>query len=101
MPVPADLQGTSLLAALRGELLQGPEAAITEHDDWTSLRTGDHHYLVHADGCEHLWDLGADPGERTDLAGAPEATGDLAHHRLLLRRRLLRARRTLARTWPY
>lgn len=89
VPVPPDLQGTSLLGALRGEPLDGPEAAITEHDDWTSLRTADHHYLVHADGSEHLWDLGADPEEHADLAGAPGAAGELARHRLVLLQRLL------------
>ncbi len=101
VPAPPELQGASLLPALRGEPLEGPEAAVTEHEDWTSVRTAGHHYLVHADGVEHLWDLRSDPGEHVDLAADPAAAGEVARHRLLLLQRLLRARRTLARTWPY
>lgn len=101
VPVPSDLQGRSLMAALRDHPIDRLEVAITEHDDWTSLRSPHHHYLVRSDGTERLWDLQTDPHEHQDIAQRPEAGAVLAEHRLLLLRRLLMARRNLPRPWPY
>ncbi|WP_175442262.1 sulfatase [Humibacillus sp. DSM 29435] len=101
VPAPPELQGDSLVPMLRGARLDRPEVAITEHDDWTSIRSATHHYLVTAGGDEMLWDLSADPGEYEDVAAEAAQAGELARHRGLLLARLLRARRTLPRTWPY
>lgn len=77
VPAPAELQGRSLLPFLRCEESGRLEVALTEHDDWTSLRSRTHHYLVHADGREHLWDLRTDPHEQRDLARDPPRTATL------------------------
>lgn len=101
VPAPPELQGDSLVPMLRGGELDRPEVAITEHDDWTSIRSTTHHYVVTADGTELLWDLSLDPQESEDVAAEPGQSDALARHRGLLVGRLLRARRTLPRTWPY
>ena len=101
VPVPSDLQGRSLIGALRGDRVDRLEVAVTEHDDWTSVRSTSHHYLVRSDGTEMLWDLQADPQEHDDIAHDAAVAVVLAEHRLLLLRRLLLARRHLPRPWPY
>ncbi|MGB3829944.1 MAG: sulfatase-like hydrolase/transferase [Ornithinimicrobium sp.] len=107
LPIPTDVQGQSLLPALRGEPLRRLDLGITEHERWTSVRSSTHHYLVHEDGTERLWDIGADPTEHHELVGGggqqAEATvqSALARHRHLLLQRQLQARRELPRTFPY
>ncbi len=101
IPLPGELQGHSLLSALRGEPHAGRDSALTEHVGWKTLRTARHRYLCHADGREALYDLEADP------LGYAEVTDDPAHHdalaacRHLLLRRLLERERPLPRTWTY
>lgn len=103
VPVPGDVQGRSLLPALNGAALVRSEVALTEHERWTSVRSATHHYLVHDDGSELLWDVMADPTEHVELVswGGPDVEAALAHHRHLLVHRQLEARRVLPRTAPY
>lgn len=105
IPAPTDIQGQSLLPALRGEGLDRLDIAITEHERWTSVRSSTHHYVVHEDGTERLWDIQADPTEHRemvqDIPKNPDVEFDLARHRHVLLQRQLQARRTLPRTFPY
>lgn len=105
VPVPSDVQGQSLLPALRDEALHRLDVAITEHERWTSVRSATHHYVVHDDGRELLWNIGADAGEHRELVGEhpqdPTVGVALARHRHLLLQRQLQARRALPRTFPY
>ncbi len=103
VPVPAAVQGRSLVPALRGDRLDRLEIALTEHEHWTSVRSASHHYVVHADGTERLWDLDQDPTEHRDLvpSGGLLVERELARHRHLLLRRQLKARRGLPRSFPY
>lgn len=105
VPVPSDVQGQSLLPGLRDETLERLDVAITEHERWTSVRSATHHYVVHADGHELLWDIGADAGEHRELVDEhpqdPTVRAALARHQHLLLQRQLQARRVLTRTFPY
>jgi len=101
VPVPGDLQGRSLLPALRGEPFPGKSSALTEHRGWKALRTDRWRYLCEAGGKELLFDLDADPGEYADVAQAPGAAGALAECRGEMLRHLLEAERPLPRVWPY
>ncbi len=87
VPVPAAMQGRSLLPLLRGEAPAWREELFTEHlwdhprlprteglrtERWKYIR-----YLEHPE-YEELYDLEADPHEARNLAGAPEHAGRLA-----------------------
>ena len=99
--VPPHLQGSSLLPLLKGAQ-EGPRAsAMMEANGWKTLRTADFRYLVHDDGRESLWDLGADPREYHDVSGDHRFGEALSEHRHLLLRRLLSMERPLPRTWIY
>ena len=56
---------------------------------WPSVRAGRHKLIRHTSGAEVLFDLEADPGERTDLAAHPDPDRDLVAVRDELRARLL------------
>lgn len=105
IPVPTDVQGQSLLSALRDEPLDRLDIAITEHERWTSVRSSTHHYLVHEDGRELLWDMIEDTTEHRELGQDrgqdPVVHTALTRHRRLLLQRQLQARRELPRTYPY
>ncbi|MEP7334095.1 MAG: sulfatase-like hydrolase/transferase [Terracoccus sp.] len=103
IPVPPTVQGRSLMPALKGQPLDRTAVALTEHEHWTSVRTPQHHYVLHADGRELLWDLIEDPTEHVELTAQGGRGVDLAlagiRHLLLTRQ--LEARRALPRTYPY
>lgn len=108
MPIPPDLQGQSLMPCLRGDPWSGKEAALMEGSAgkcvdaaWRSLRTKTHHYIMHADGRECLWDLQSDPGEYHDIGDCPESATVLAECRHMLLKRILENERPLPRTAPY
>ncbi|CAN5450644.1 sulfatase-like hydrolase/transferase [soil metagenome] len=109
VPVPTGMQGISLLPAIQGRDLQRGGIAITEHERWTSVRSSTHHYVVHEDGRELLWDMIDDPHEHHELVavesdqGSPTSTTSsaLGRHRHLLLMRQIQARRELPRTFPY
>jgi arylsulfatase A-like enzyme len=103
VPVPPQVQGRSLLPLLRGRP-GGRESALTEARGWKALRTGRFRYVCRVTDSgpqEHLWDLGADPGEYRDVAADPAYALALAEHRRLLLARAIENEQPLPRTWPY
>lgn len=87
VPVPAKMQGRSLLPLLRGEAPAWREELFTEHlwdhprlPRTEGLRTERWKYIRYLDHPEYeeLYDLEADPHEARNLAGAPEHAGLLA-----------------------
>lgn len=101
IPLPEELQGRSLLPALRNEPWAGRASALVEHRGWKGIRTERHRYLFEAGGRESLFDLEADPGEYVNVAAEPAYANTLAAARAELLRHLLDAERPLPRTWPY
>jgi arylsulfatase A-like enzyme len=75
LPAPADVQGTSLLPRLGGAQT-APLVAVSESmlfaDEGKAVRTEDFKYVRWADGHEELYDLRADPLERTSLAACSD-----------------------------
>jgi arylsulfatase A-like enzyme len=75
-PVPAGLDGQSLLSLIRGKGPRWREAIDLEHDicyaprnHWNALTDGRFKYIFWApDGSEQLFDLKEDPGELHDLS---------------------------------
>jgi len=69
---PADVDGKSLLPLLRGEKLDLPIHAESDYRLFVHLRAsrvGDKKVILDLeDGQKSLYDLAADPGERTDLS---------------------------------
>jgi arylsulfatase len=84
-PIPEFLDGASLLQLVRDEAAGWRPYLDLEHcacyagdDGWTALTDGEWKYISHAGvGCEQLFHLRDDPGERHDLAG------DAAHRETL------------------
>ncbi|MEN6559501.1 MAG: sulfatase-like hydrolase/transferase [Acidobacteriota bacterium] len=75
--VPAEVQGSSLLPALLGRAAPRPRPVYSEtyyprfHYGWSELRTVlDGRRKIILAPVPELYDLDADPGERTNLAGA-------------------------------
>lgn len=99
VPKPTTLQGRSLQSELRRVPATREEIGITEHHGWRSVRTPGHRYVVHADGREHLWDVGVDPSSEEEVVEHRNSL--LAEHRKLLIERTLSVERPLPRTWAY
>ncbi len=79
---PADVDGKSLLPLLRGEKLDLPIHAESDYRLFVHLRAsrvGDKKVILDLeDGQKSLYDLAADPGERTDLSATdPKTTSEL------------------------
>ena len=104
---PDALQGSSLLADLRGEEGDGCGYAITEmtptkpQSNWKTLRVEGLRYLVDASGAEALFDLERDPLAYEDVAGESEYADRLQAVRKQLLERLLERERPLPRQWTY
>lgn len=101
IPTPAVMAGRSLVPVLKAGTVAPIAGALVEHHGWRSLRTLTHHYVIHADGTEALWDLENDPHEHRDIAANPDSAAALAQHRHHLLTRLLVNERPTPRTWPY
>ena len=101
MPIPPEVQGRSLLGALRGEPYPGRDSALMEHAGWKNLRTATCRYVCHSERGELLFDLSADPGETRDVAREPVYAGLLAEMRRRLLARILENERPRPRVWPY
>ena len=100
LPVPGHLQGRSF-AASGGRCAEGRASVLTEGEHWKALRTAKHRYVLHGDGRELLFDLEADPGEYSDVAGEPARGAVLAELRKELAARVIEMERYLPRTWAY
>ena len=102
---PDALQGSSLLADLRGEEGDGRGCAITEMTQperhWKTLRVEGLRYVVDASGAEALFDLERDPLAYEDVAGESEYADQLQAVRKRLLERLLERERPLPRQWTY
>jgi arylsulfatase A-like enzyme len=93
--VPDHVQGRDFSPRLRGEAFAGPDAVLLEmvgnarwtldFRDWRGLVTDRWKYAHYETGEKLLFDLAADPLERSNLAGRPEHAGTEAG----LRRKLL------------
>ena len=78
-PVPAQVDGSSLLSLVRGNRSGWREFIDLEHDvcyhpsnHWNALTDGRFKYIYHAlDGAQQLFDLERDPHETRDLASDP------------------------------
>lgn len=70
LPVPAGLDGHSLVPVLRTPAADlGRPAVSTMAPDEHAARSRRWRYIRHADGSEELYDHNADPGEHRNLAG--------------------------------
>ena len=70
LPGPKDLEGVTLRPQIKDPGLARARPAITDHNPGNQSVRGARYRLIHyADGSEELYDLKADPGERTNLAG--------------------------------
>lgn len=68
-PVPAGLDGHSLVPLLRAAAADRPWPAITTHGPGNhGIRSERHRYIRYADGSEELYDLQGDPHEWTNRA---------------------------------
>ena len=84
-PVPAHLEGRSLLPLLQGKTAGWRPWIDLEHDvcyspenHWNALTDGQWKYIFHArDGEEQLFHLAEDPGECHDLSGDTAYTAEL------------------------
>jgi arylsulfatase A-like enzyme len=82
--------GTSFLPLLQGERFGGAaellEVMPASHDEgyqgWSALRTPDRRFIRWDDGQRELYDLAADPWERTDLLAAEPAVAAAMENRL-------------------
>ncbi len=101
VPVPGELQGRSLLPALRNEPFAGRTSALTENRGWKAIRTGGFRYICESDGKESLYDLERDPAEYVNVAMDQSYASALAECRAEMLRHLLEAERPLPRIWPY
>jgi arylsulfatase A-like enzyme len=68
LPIPAEIQGHSLVPAIRAEpLLSAPAFAVHE-GRIASAQAGRWKYVVYRGGAERVFDLSRDPGEHRDLS---------------------------------
>ena len=86
LPPRSDLEGRSLIPQLRGEAVRTRPAITTHNQGNHSVRSKNWRYIRYADGTEELYDMAADPGEWTNLAGQPRWADILAEHRRWLPR---------------
>jgi len=86
LDVPDTVEGRSLLPLMRGEKTEWRSHLHIEHAPLhQTLTDGKEKYVWFvADGRELLFDLDADPKERHDLSGDPEAAGRLERWRRLM-----------------
>ena len=79
--IPQTVQGKSLVPVLKDPAATIKEAALSIVKDGHSLRSSRWAYMGYKDGSEELYDMDADPGQFTNLAGKPEHEAVLAEWR--------------------
>jgi choline-sulfatase len=85
LPPRDDQEGLSLVPQLRDAAAPRTRPAITSHNQGNhAVRSARWRYIRYADGSEELYDLVADPGEWTNLAGRAEHAAVTAGHRRFL-----------------
>lgn len=70
-PIPASVEGTSLLPVLHDPTAKVHEAALSYDGQQHSLRSDRWAYMRYTDDTEELYDMDADPGQLTNLAKNP------------------------------
>ena len=83
LPIPAEMQGSDLAKAVRGQSVRGPESAFFQFfvpfagdgtpRPWRGVRTDRHMYARTESGPWVLYDLKDDPYERNNLAQDPSS----------------------------
>ncbi|MFC1735670.1 sulfatase [Candidatus Hydrogenedentota bacterium] len=86
-PLPAGVQGKSLVPILKGEVDKVNDAVYAEvgpvsTEKCVMMRAEGHKYIYYTDGSELLFDMKNDPNEFTNLAGKDEHKDLLAEMRL-------------------
>ncbi len=82
VPVPAGLEGHSLVPQLKDARAPRPWPAITTHNPGNhGVRTERWRFIRYADGSEELYDMESDPNEWKNLAGDPARAETLAELR--------------------
>jgi arylsulfatase A-like enzyme len=85
LPARQDLEGTSLVPQLRNAQAPRERPAITSHNQGNhAIRSERWRYIHYADGSEELYDMQADPGEWTNLAGDERYAAVMAEQRAWL-----------------
>lgn len=87
LPIPAEVQGTSLVPILNDHAATVKSGALSFHNG-VSLRTRDWHFMRYRDGSEELYAMQRDPQEFTNLATDRQSGEVLATLRQQLQRRL-------------
>ncbi len=88
VPIPATAQGKSLVPILDRPETEIRRAALSMVKNGHALRSSDWAYLRYADGSEELYDMRADPGQFTNLAGRTDSSGMIGKFRAQLDERL-------------
>ena len=101
IPVPPQIQGTSLLPIIDGEAVAVRDSALTEMTGWRTLRTEQFRHVAEADGVESLFDLRQDAHAYHDVRGDPDYTPAMAELRHEMIRRLIDRERPIPRAWAY
>jgi len=82
LPVPAYLEGHSLMPQLQDASSARDWPAITTHNhDNHGIRSRDWRFIQYADGSEELYDMQSDPNEWKNVAGDPQYATVLSQHR--------------------
>jgi iduronate 2-sulfatase len=80
-PIPASVQGRSLVPVLHDATAKVHEAALSYDGQQHALRSDRWAFMRYTDETEELYEMDADPGQLTNLAKNPEHEATLASFR--------------------
>lgn len=92
VPIPESVQGKSLVPILDNPEIVIREAALSVVRNGHSLRSTDWAYMRYQDGSEELYDMRADPGQFTNLAGRADLAAEVEAFRTRLAEKLKRVK---------